>query len=160
MNISIMAGTFDPFTLGHYDVARRAASMFDKVIVGVADTGERKAAPIDVRLEIARKSLAGLKNVEVRPFTGFLTDFAAQCGARILVRGLRTYNDFEYEKALYEVYKSQNPDIETIYIMTAGVCSHISGSIVRELAHLGGSLEGYVTASATELVRKHYGKRG
>lgn len=158
MSITVMAGTFDPFTLGHYDVAKRAAKLFDKVVVGVADTGERKAAPVDVRLEIARRSVEDLANVEVVPFSGFLTDFAAGCGARVLVRGLRTYNDFEYEKALYEVYKSQDPDIETIYIMTSGAFSHISGSIVRELAHLGGSLDGYVTDAAKPLIRTHYGR--
>lgn len=156
MKITVLAGTFDPFTLGHLDIARRAAAIFDKVIVGVADTGERKAAPIDVRLEIARLSVADTANVEVRPFTGFLTDFAAAAGASVLVRGLRTYNDFEYEKALYEVYKSQRPELETVYIMTAGAYSHISGTIVRELARLGGDLRGYVAPSAVDTVKKYY----
>lgn len=159
MKVAMMAGTFDPFTLGHYDVARRASSVFDKLIIAVADSGERKSAPVDVRVEIARLSTADLNNVEVLPFSGFLTAFAAEHGVHILVRGLRTYNDFEYEKALYEVYKSQDPSIETVYLMTSGAYSHISGTIVRELAHLGGNLDGYVCPAAVNSVTRHYAKK-
>lgn len=158
MKTAVFAGTFDPFTLGHRDVAARAARLFDKIIVAVAaDTG-RAAAGLDDRLNIVRASIADLPNVEAAPFTGFLTDFAASVGADILVRGLRTYNDFEYEKSLYEVYRSQR-DVEAAYIMTSGQYSHISGSVVRQLAGLGGDLTGFVCESARKDIMRIYGKR-
>lgn len=158
MKTAVLAGTFDPFTLGHLDIAKRAAKLFDKLVIGVADYGGRKAAPIQTRLEIAKGSVSGIGNIEVLPFKGFLADFARTVGSKTLVRGLRTYNDFEYEKALFEVYKSQETEIEVIYIMTSGIYSHISGSIVRELASLGGDLSGYVACSVVDAVKKNYSR--
>lgn len=158
---AVFAGTFDPFTMGHYDVARRAAAVFDRLIVAVAeDSGAKRAvASAAERLAIVRASVADLPNVSAEIFGGFLTDFAARAGSRILVRGLRTYNDFEYEKSLFEVYRSQM-DIEAVYIMTAGQYSHISGSVVRQLAALGGDVRGFVPESARAEVEKIYRKRG
>ncbi len=158
---AVFAGTFDPFTMGHYDVALRAASVFDRLIIAVAeDTGGKRAvAGTEDRLQIVRASVADIKNVSVESFSGFLTDFVAASGSRVLVRGLRTYNDFEYEKSLFEVYRSQM-DVEAVYIMTAGRYSHISGSVVRQLAALGGDLAGFVPESARAAVEKIYRKRG
>lgn len=155
---AVFAGTFDPFTLGHYDIACRAARLFDRLIIAVAtDTGGKRAvATANERLAIVRKAVADIAGAEAMPFTGFLTDFAAEVGSDILVRGLRTYNDFEYEKSLFEVYRSQR-DVEAVYIMTSGRYSHISGSVVRQLAALHGDLTGFVPESVKPDIARLYG---
>ncbi len=156
----IFAGTYDPFTLGHYDVARRAAKIFDEVIIGVAsDAGKNTCASLDERLEIARYSVADLKNVCVKPLKGFLVDFAAAEGAEYLIRGIRSVTDFEYEKGLRGVYKSQNSKIECVYLISDACHAHISGSVVRQLLQLGGSISGYVCESANDLIKRIYNGR-
>lgn len=159
-NIGLLAGSFDPFTLGHYDIMSRAAKLFSHLYIGVAaDTGDKRCvASIDERTEIVKKSVAGISNVCVYTFDGFLTDFAKDIGAQTVVRGLRTFKDFEYEKSLSQVYKSQYKDIESVFLISSPEYSHISGTIVRDLALSGGSLDGYVCEGARLLIEKIYGK--
>lgn len=159
-NIGLLAGSFDPFTIGHYDIASRAAKQFATLYVAVAsDTGDKKCvATLAQRTEIVRRSLADIRNVAVVTFEGFLTDFAREIGARTVVRGLRTFKDFEYEKSLSQVYKSQWSEIESVFLISTPEFSHISGTIVRDLALSGGSLGGYVCPSARALVEEIYGR--
>lgn len=158
MSKAIFAGTFDPFTIGHYDIASRASSLFDEVVIGVASVSSLRLKKTDLnqRFEIASVSVADLKNVSVKTFDGFLTDFAEREGAKVLIRGLRTFADFEYEKSLSQVYKSQNKKIECLYLISSQECGHVSGSVVRELAALGGKLDKYVCKAALGLVEKIY----
>ena len=161
-DIGLLAGSFDPFTLGHYDIAVRAAKLFTHLYIGVAaDTGNKRCvATLQERTEIVKKSVADISNVCVYTFDGFLTDFAKEIGASTVVRGLRTFKDFEYEKSLSQVYKSQWKDIETVFLISLPEFSHISGTIVRDLALSGGSLTGYVCESARKSVEKVFGRRG
>lgn len=161
-NIGLLAGSFDPFTLGHYDIAVRAAKQFTHLYIAVAaDTGDKRCvATLAQRTEIVKKSVHDIHNVFVQTFDGFLTDFAQEIGAATVVRGLRTFKDFEYEKSLSQVYKSQWNEIESVFLISTPEYSHISGTIVRDLALSGGSLKGYVCPSAQSLVEQIYGKRG
>ncbi len=158
---AVFAGSFDPFTMGHYDIVSRAAGAFDKIILGVAaDTGNKRCAvSLEERTKIAEASVGNLKNVEVKAFDGFLTDFVRVNNARVILRGLRTFADFEYEKALGEVYKSQDKDLEIFYLISSHDYCHISGTVVRDLARLGGSVDGYVHKNAEGLVKKFYSER-
>ena len=125
-----------------------------------ADTVDKKCvASLDERMEIVKKSVADIPNVYVYAFDGFLTDFARDIGASTIVRGLRTFKDFEYEKSLSQVYKSQWSDIESVYLISTPEYSHISGTIVRDLSLSGGSLGGYVCPSARNPIEKIYGRR-
>ena len=142
---AVFAGTFDPFTLGHFEIAERAAKRFDEVIVAVADvTGKTCMFSLEKRVELAKKSISSLKNVKVMPFDGFLVDFMKKNGATVFVRGLRNSVDFEYERNLYNVYKSQDENVEGCYFMASNEYLHISSSLVREVLSIGGNAEKYV----------------
>lgn len=155
LKIGLFAGSFDPFTLGHLDIVERAAKLFDKIFIGVAKSTGAKTCKLSLsqRLEIVKKSVSHIQNVSVESFDSFLVDYAVSVNADSIVRGLRTSNDFEYEKALTEVYKSQNNKIETLYLISSHNYSHVSGSVVRELATLGGSLKGYVAKNVEEMIK-------
>lgn len=142
---AVFAGTFDPFTLGHFEIAERAAKRFDEVIVAVADvTSKTCMFSLEKRVELAKKSISSLKNVKVMPFGGFLVDFMKKNGATVFVRGLRNSVDFEYERNLYNVYKSQDENVEGCYFMASNEYLHISSSLVREVLSIGGNAEKYV----------------
>lgn len=154
---AVFAGTFDPFTTGHYEIVARAKACFDRIVVAVAtDTGKRTTASDKQRLALAAKAVGSLPGVQVQDFSGLLTDFVATCNTNVLVRGLRNATDFAYERDLLAVYRSQKPDIEAVYFMTDGACAHVSGSTVRQLAALGGDLSAYVPASILRDVIKIY----
>ncbi len=158
---AVFAGSFDPFTVGHYDIVSRAAEFFDKIVIGVAaDTGNKRCVlSLEERKQIVEESVKDLKNTEVKTFENFLVDFAKENGAKVILRGLRTFADFEYEKALGEVYKSQNDKLEIFYLISSHDCCHISSTVVRDLARLGGSVDGYIQKNAEGLVKKFYSKR-
>lgn len=146
---AVFAGTFDPFTLGHYDIARRASNLFDKVYIAVADTQSKNVAfSLEKRIEIAKLSLKDLDNVVVVPFSGFLVDFMKANGIKTMVRGLRNTIDFEYEKSLFSVYKSQYDEVEACYLMSSNDDAHISSSLVREVLSLGGDPSAYLRKDA------------
>lgn len=154
---AVFAGTFDPFTKGHYEIVVRAKKYFDCVVVAVAtDTGKRTTASDKQRLAMAEKAVGEMPGVQVRGFSGLLSDFVAELKTNVLVRGLRNAADFAYERDLLAVYRSQKPNIEAVYFMTDGACAHVSGSTVRQLAELGGDLSAYVPASILRDVIKIY----
>ena len=159
---AVFAGSFDPFTCAHAEIVRKSLQVFSEVIVAVADhTGRSRVAPLSARVQIARLSVGGTwgqpPRVCVEPFSGLLTDFMAAAETRFLIRGLRDFMDLRHEQDIAEVYRSQNAKFEQIYFLTDHKFMYISGTIVRELAALGGSLDGYVALEAQELVRKTYG---
>lgn len=156
---AVFAGTFDPFTIGHYEVASRAADMFDSVIVAVADdAASRAVVNARIRSEIANESLKSISNVTVKPFGGMLTDFMQGEGVKVLVRGLRDQTDLGYESRLFAAYKDMYPQIECVYLIADPKLAHISSSLVRELSMLGGRIDPYICNSAVFLVKRYYFK--
>ena len=156
MNRAVYAGTFDPMTYGHLDVATRAAHVFDRLTLAVAED-PRKTLLFDVeeRVALARECLAKLPNVEVVPFGGLLVDWARQRGIHTLIRGLRAFSDFEYEFQMALTNRKLAPDIETLFLMPNEDFSYVSSSMVREIAALGGGVGQFVPpAVAAALQRK------
>ncbi|MDE7395559.1 MAG: pantetheine-phosphate adenylyltransferase, partial [Clostridiales bacterium] len=134
-NDGVLVGSFDPFTRGHYDIVSRAARLFTNLYLGVADdTGDKKCVcDASTRAKIVSVACRDLPNVHVQPFNGLLTDFCGKVGAYTVVRGLRTFADFEYERSLSAVYKSQCKEIESVFLLSDPSCAHISGTFVRSL---------------------------
>ncbi len=142
---AIYPGTFDPMTVGHIDVARRASSMFDDVIVAVAaSTGKSPYFSLEERVEMATRILSDLDNVTVQSFNGLLVDYAVEAGSKVIVRGLRAISDFEYEVQIAGVNRHLAPDIETVFIAAAQEYTFLSSSIVREIARMQGDVSDFV----------------
>jgi pantetheine-phosphate adenylyltransferase len=142
---AVYPGTFDPLTRGHEDLVRRASTLFDSVILGVADSRAKKPFfTLEERLEMARQVLADLRNVEVVGFTGLLIDFARQQNARVVVRGLRAVSDFEYEFQLAGMNRNLDPNMETVFLTPSEQHMFISATLVREIAIFGGDISKFV----------------
>ncbi|AKJ69220.1 MULTISPECIES: pantetheine-phosphate adenylyltransferase [Pandoraea] len=148
MVVAIYPGTFDPLTRGHEDLVRRAAGIFDKLVVGVADSRNKKPFfTLDERLDIAREVLGHYPNVAVEGFAGLLKDFVRKHQARVIVRGLRAVSDFEYEFQMAGMNRYLLPDVETMFMTPSDQYQFISGTIVREIAQLGGDVSKFVFPS-------------
>ena len=158
MKKAVFAGTFDPFTIGHYDVVKRASAVFDEVIVAVAGNGSGKKciATNEQRVEIVKLSVADIPNATVKIFDGFLTDFASSNGANYLVRGIRNTIDFEYEKNLMIAYQEMNPNIEIFYLISQPSLSFVSSTFIKEIKLLNGDVKKYICPNAIEVVEKIY----
>jgi len=158
-NKVIYPGTFDPLTLGHEDLVRRAARLFDEVVVAVADSqGKRPCFTPDERVTIAREVLAPYKNVSVMRFSGLLIDFAKSQGANVIMRGLRAVSDFEYEFQLAGMNRNLHPDIETLFLTPAERYLFISATLVREIAMLGGDVSKFVHPAVIGHLKLKVGK--
>lgn len=156
MLIAVYPGTFDPLTRGHEDLVRRAASLFDKLIVGVADS--RNKHPFfsrDERVAIAKEVLEHYPNVQVEGFSGLLKDFVRSQGGRVIVRGLRAVSDFEYEFQMAGMNRYLLPDVETMFLTPSDQYQFISGSIVREIAQFGGDISKFVFPSVEAWLRRN-----
>lgn len=146
--IAVYPGTFDPLTRGHEDLVRRAALLFDRVIVGIAESSAKAPLfPLDERVEIARGILAPFDNVEVAGFDGLLMNFLRVKGARVILRGLRAVSDFEYEFQMAGMNRKLYPDVETVFLTPADEYMFISATMVREIARLGGDVGKFVQPS-------------
>ena len=142
---AVYPGTFDPLTRGHEDLVRRASTLFDTLIVGVADSKTKRTFfNLDERVAMAREVLGGIKSVEVVGFSGLLIDFIRQHGARVVLRGLRAVSDFEYEFQLAGMNRSLYPDFETMFLTPSEQHMFISATLVREIATLGGDVSKFV----------------
>lgn len=140
-------------TVGHIDVATRASKMFDDLIIGVAGDPSKKKSPffdLEERVDMASRMLSDLPNVQVRPFSGLLVDFAAEIEAGVIVRGLRAISDFEYEVQIAGVNRHLSPTIETVFIAASQDFTFLSSSIVREIAKLGGDYSDFVHPVVTQ----------
>lgn len=155
MSRAVYAGSFDPVTYGHVDVAERAAHVFDRLTLAVAEA-PRKALLFSAaeRMELARQSLAHLSNVEIVPFSGLLVDWARERGIHTLIRGLRAFSDFEYEFQMALTNRKLAPDVETMFLMPNEDFSYVSSSMVREIAALGGHVEKFVPAPVAEALKR------
>jgi pantetheine-phosphate adenylyltransferase len=155
MTKAIYPGTFDPLTRGHEDLVRRAAALFDAVILAVADSrAKRTFFTLEERVEMAREVLGDLKNVEVVGFTGLLIDFVRQHGGRVVLRGLRAVSDFEYEFQLAGMNRSLYPEFETLFLTPSEQHMFISATLVREIALLGGDVSKFVDPRVRERLRR------
>ncbi|HMN20400.1 MAG TPA: pantetheine-phosphate adenylyltransferase [Ottowia sp.] len=146
--IAVYPGTFDPITLGHEDIVRRAARLFDHIVIAVAVAHHKKTLfTLDERLAITREALADLSQVSVEPFTGLVTAFAVAQGARVMVRGVRSMTDFDYEAQLAGMNRALAPPVETVFLTPSAATQHISSTLVREISMLGGDVSGFVSAT-------------
>ncbi len=153
---AVYPGTFDPFTKGHEDLVRRAATLFDEVIVAVADSQAKNPLfSLEDRVKIAKEVVTPFGNVSVAGFSGLLMDFIRENQAKIVVRGLRAVSDFEYEFQLAGMNRNLYPDVETLFLTPAEQYTFISGTMVREIALLGGDVSPFVNP----LVLQHIQKR-
>lgn len=157
MRIAVYPGSFDPVTNGHLDIIRRSANVFDKVVVGVLNnTGKKPLFSIEERVEMLKEVTKDLDNVEIDSFTGLLVDFVKKKNASVIVKGLRTVMDFEYEFQMALLNKALNPEYETIFMMTNSKYSYISSSMVKELAGFHGNLTGLVPAEIINKINQKY----
>jgi len=158
-NKVIYPGTFDPLTLGHADLVRRAARLFDHVVVAVADSqSKRPCFTPDERVDIAREVLKDYPNVSVMRFSGLLIEFARAQGANVIMRGLRAVSDFEYEFQLAGMNRNLNPDIETLFLTPSENHLFISATLVREIAMLGGDVSKFVHPSVVTRLQQKLAK--
>ena len=146
--IAVYPGTFDPVTNGHIDLVSRAAPLFEKVVVGVAQSPSKgPTLPLELRVELARQALAGHANVEVVGFDTLLAHFVRSVHAGVLLRGLRAVSDFEYEFQMASMNRHLIPEVETLFLTPAEQYGFISSSLVREISRLGGDVSGFVPAA-------------
>jgi len=147
MKSAVYAGTFDPMTYGHLDVAARALQVFESLTIAVAEDPRKTLLfSAEERMALARSSVAHLSQVEVVPFSGLLVAWAREKGIHTLIRGLRAFSDFEYEFQMALTNRKLAPDIETLFLMPNEDFSYVSSSMVREIAALGGDVKQFVPA--------------
>jgi pantetheine-phosphate adenylyltransferase len=141
--VAVCPGTYDPVTLGHVDIIRRTAEIFEETIVAVVNAPVRKQKTlfsIDERIELIREATSKIPNVQVKPFDTLVVQFAREAGASAIVKGLRAISDFEYEFEMNQLNRKMAPDIESMYLMSSAQYSFLSSSGVKELAMFGGDL--------------------
>ena len=147
MKTAICPGSFDPLTLGHTEIIRRASKIFDRVVVAVMVNPAKKAAfTLEERMELLRKATAGMEGVEVAGFEGFLADYARMRGACAIVKGLRAVSDFEYEFQMALINQKLNSDLETMFLTTQAQNMFLSSSMVKDIASFGGDISSFVPA--------------
>jgi pantetheine-phosphate adenylyltransferase len=155
MQTAVYPGTFDPFTRGHEDLVRRSAKLFDRLFVGVAESRTKQPFfSLAERSNIAQEILSHYPNVEVRPFQGLLKDFVRELDANVIIRGLRAVSDFEYEFQMAGMNRYLMPDVETLFLTPSDQYQFISGSIVREIAALGGDVSKFVFPSVEDWLKR------
>jgi pantetheine-phosphate adenylyltransferase len=145
--VAVCPGTYDPITNGHLDVIRRAANLYDEVVVAVVNRSVRKNSAlfgIEDRVGFIERALEGAENVRVEPFSTLVVDFARSIGAKAIVKGLRAISDFEYELEMNQLNRRQDPEIESVYLMASPQYSFLSSSGVKELATFGGRIDDLV----------------
>jgi pantetheine-phosphate adenylyltransferase len=145
---AVYPGTFDPMTLGHEDLMRRASRLFDRLIVAVAAGHHKRTMfTVEERLDIAQELAAPCGNVEVMAFKGLLRDFVVEHGGKVVVRGLRAVSDFEYEFQMAGMNRQLMPEVETLFLTPSDQFQFVSGTFVREIAMLGGDVSKFVAPS-------------
>jgi pantetheine-phosphate adenylyltransferase len=152
--VAIYPGTFDPITRGHEDLVRRAAGMFDRLILAIAESpSKRPLFDLAERVELAREALGDVKNVEIVGFNTLLMNFVHERGAKVIVRGLRAVSDFEYEFQMAGMNRSLYPEVETVFLTPGEQYMFISATMVREIARLGGDVSKFVQPCVNQRLR-------
>jgi pantetheine-phosphate adenylyltransferase len=157
--IAVYPGTFDPITNGHSDLVYRATKMFDKVILAIAHNPEKSPLfSLDQRIELARNVLTTSANIEIIGFSGLLIEFARQCNANVVLRGLRAVSDFEYEFQLASMNRKLDCSIETVFLTPSENHTFVSASLVKEIARYGGDVSKFVHADVYAALQEKFKK--
>lgn len=155
-HVAVYAGSFDPITLGHLNVMERAARLFDRLIIGIGINTEK--APMfaaQERVEMVRRATSHLKNVEIRTFSGLAVDFVRECGARVMIRGVRPLTDISAELTMMMANRRLAPDVETLFMIADGELAHVSSSLIKQIAPLAGKeLARFLPPVAVDAVRQ------
>lgn len=152
-------GTFDPITNGHNDLVRRACRIFDRVVVAIAaNPGKAPAFTLDQRVDLARRVLADLPNVEVTGYTGLTVEFARERGLNVIMRGLRAVSDFEFEFQLATMSRHLSDEVETVFLTPTEQFNFISSTLIREIASLGGNVRKFVHPIVAEALAARYAR--
>lgn len=152
-------GTFDPITLGHEDLVRRAVRLFDRVVVAIAaNPGKEPMFSLDERVALAKSVLAGVDRVEVTGYEGLTVEFAREHGLSVIVRGLRAISDFEYEFQLANMNRHLTDEVETAFLTPTETYTYISSSLVREIASLGGDISEFVSPAVKQALLERCGR--
>ena len=155
---AVYPGTFDPMTLGHFDLIKRASKLYDKLVVAVAATSTKKGALFDAdeRLAMIKEDVkkAGLRNVEVKILDTLLVDFCRREKAHVVIRGVRVYSDFEYEFQMALTNRRMAPEIETLFMMPSENLAYVTASTVREIESYGGNTAPFVTSAVQKRLKK------
>ncbi|HWN97095.1 MAG TPA: pantetheine-phosphate adenylyltransferase [Methylomirabilota bacterium] len=156
MRTVVYPGSFDPLTNGHLDIIRRAARLFDKVIVGIANNEEKKKPlfTLKERVQLVEHSIQELPNVRVDSFTGLLVDYVEKSGGQAVIRGLRAVSDFEFEFQLALMNRKLNERVETIFMMPKETYTFLSSRIIKEIARLGGDVKAFVPMHVEAALKK------
>ena len=159
--LAIYAGTFDPITLGHFDLIERSAELFDRLILAVArETSKNTLFSVEDRLRMAGEVIEGMANVEAASFDGLLVEYARRRGSRVLIRGLRAYSDFENEFQMALTNRKMAPEIETLFMMPKETHSYISSSTVKAVAEAGGDVTEFVPGPVLSMLQDRFGIAG
>lgn len=159
--IAVYPGTFDPITLGHEDIVRRAAGLFDEVIIAVAVAHHKKTLfTLEERLELARDAAHRHANVRVAPFDGLVVNFVNAHGAAVMVRGVRGVTDFDYESQLAGMNRNLAPEVETVFLTPAAALQSVSSTLIREISQLGGDVAPYVSPRVLQQLLAKKAARG
>ncbi|MBE7637653.1 pantetheine-phosphate adenylyltransferase [Sneathiella sp. P13V-1] len=159
--VGLYPGTFDPITLGHYDIIKRAAKLVDTLVIGVAmNPGKNPLFSVEERVEMVKKMTLEFPgtNFEVRPFNNLLMHFAEECNASIIVRGLRAVSDFEYEFQMVGMNRRLNSEIETVFLMASDQHQFIASSLVKEIAFLDGDITKFVSPETAKSIVERVAK--
>ena len=157
---ALFPGTFDPFTNGHLDLTRRAARLFDRVIVAVAPSDAKGTLfTVEERVDMIRSATRTLRRVEVVAFSDLVVDCAKRLGAQVMIRGLRAVSDFEYEFQMALMNRRLSPSLEVVFLMPSQQYSYLNSTLVKEVARLGGKVRGLVPTAVEERLRTRLGVR-
>ena len=157
---AIYQGSFDPVTLGHLDIIRRASKTVNELIVGVLNNGGKTPLfSIDERVEMLREVTADIPNVKIMSFSGLLVDFARHTDSTLVVRGLRAISDFDYELQMAQTNRKMNPHVDTMFLATSLEYAYLSSTIMKEVANFGGDLSKFAPREITDAVEEKLKKR-
>ena len=152
MSTVLYPGTFNPIHNGHADLVQRASILFDRVVLGIATSPQKDPSVLALRVELAEKALAHLSNVEVRGFNTLTVDFAKEVGAGVILKGIRTVTDFEYEFQMLNMNRVLAPGLETIFLAPSEAYSYISSTWVRQIASYQGDVSSFVHPAVAEAI--------
>ena len=154
---ALYPGTFDPVTLGHVDIIRRATGLFDKLVVAVAENPEKQSLfTVKERVELLEKSVRDIEKTAITSFNGLTAKFAKSIGAKAIIRGLRAVSDFEFEFQMALMNRKIEPDVETVYLMPTDKYSYLSSSLVKDIARRGGEVSCFVPPAVLEALKKRF----
>lgn len=159
MKTALYPGTFDPVTNGHLDLIKRASLVFDRLVVAVADNPSKETLLTrEERVSLLRVSVKGLKNVEVKHFSGLTAEYARKLGAMAIIRGLRVFSDFEYEFQMALMNRKLVPEVETVFVVPSEQYTYLSSSLIKDIATFAGDISGFVPPAVVEKLKEKFRK--